>query len=154
MRTHGPGEKVLLLPNGQTVKVSVDDSGVATQIEEDEHLHAIVRPRPIKASAVVVPATAATTARCPSPADQDQLRTSEDHMSRADELRAEYEEKIKIAELEDELERLKGERNLDPGAEDDPELRRVKNELLEARAAAFDAADVPVEEPAAEEDGA
>lgn len=44
MTVHRPGERVLHLPNGATVKVTVDDSGVATQVEEDEHLHAIVRP--------------------------------------------------------------------------------------------------------------
>lgn len=44
MKVHAPGEKVLYLPNGKTVKVTVDDSGVVTQVEEDEHLHAIVRP--------------------------------------------------------------------------------------------------------------
>lgn len=41
---HTPGERVLHLPNGQTVKVTVDDSGHATQIEEDDALHAIARP--------------------------------------------------------------------------------------------------------------
>ena len=76
-------------------------------------------------------------------------------MSRADDLKAQYEAEIKIAELEDELERLKGERNLDPGAEDDPELRRVKNELLEARAAASTHAErAEAEEPAGRRDGA
>lgn len=44
MIVHKPGEKVLHLPNGTMVKITVDDSGVATQIEEEEHLHAIVRP--------------------------------------------------------------------------------------------------------------
>lgn len=42
---HGPNEKILHLPNGAVVKVSIDDSGVATQVEEDDHLHAIVRPK-------------------------------------------------------------------------------------------------------------
>ena len=71
-------------------------------------------------------------------------------MSRADDLRAQFEADIKIADLEDELERLKGERNLDPGAEDDPELRRVKNELVEARVAAWEASEAaaPAEAPA------
>jgi hypothetical protein len=45
MRVHTKGERILHLSNGQTVRVSVDDSGVATQVEEDEALHAIVRPR-------------------------------------------------------------------------------------------------------------
>lgn len=44
MQVHTAGERVLHLPNGQTVKVTVDDSGTATQIEEDDALHAIVRP--------------------------------------------------------------------------------------------------------------
>lgn len=44
MRVHTVGERVLYLPNGAHVKVSTDDSGVATQVEEDEALHAIVRP--------------------------------------------------------------------------------------------------------------
>jgi gamma-glutamyl:cysteine ligase YbdK (ATP-grasp superfamily) len=43
---HTPGERVLHLPNGTVVRVSVDDSGTATQIEEDDALHAVVRPRP------------------------------------------------------------------------------------------------------------
>ena len=42
---HKPGERILHLPNGSTVKVSVDDSGISTQVEEDDHLHAIVRPK-------------------------------------------------------------------------------------------------------------
>ena len=44
MRVRTAGEKVLFLPNGVTVKVTTDDSGVATQIEENESLHAIARP--------------------------------------------------------------------------------------------------------------
>ena len=136
------------LPQRADVKVSVDDSGVATQIEEDEHLHAIVRPHPVKSSVGAVPVVASAS-HCPSPADQDQLHPSEDRMSRADDLRASTRQKIKIAELEDELVRLKGERNLDPGAEDDPELRRVKNELLEA-APPLSTPPTPVEAPAEE----
>lgn len=42
------GERILHLPNGTVVKVTTDDSGVATQIEEDEHLHAIARPASIR----------------------------------------------------------------------------------------------------------
>lgn len=53
MHVRTAGERVLLLPDGSKVRVSVDDSGVATQIEEDEALHAVVRPRPINMSAVV-----------------------------------------------------------------------------------------------------
>lgn len=41
---HGKNEKILYLPNGKSVKVSIDDSGVVTQIEENNHLHAVVRP--------------------------------------------------------------------------------------------------------------
>jgi hypothetical protein len=48
MRVHTPGERVIHLPNGHQVKVSVDDSGIATQIKEDEALHAIVRPKTIR----------------------------------------------------------------------------------------------------------
>lgn len=44
VRVHTPGERVLHLPNGATVKVMTDDSGVVTQIEEDEAMHAVVRP--------------------------------------------------------------------------------------------------------------
>jgi hypothetical protein len=47
MRVKTPGERTLLLPNGTVVKITTDDSGIATQIEEDEALHAVVRPRPI-----------------------------------------------------------------------------------------------------------
>jgi hypothetical protein len=47
MRVRTPGERILYLPNGAHVKVSVDDSGIATQVEEDEALHAIVRPHTI-----------------------------------------------------------------------------------------------------------
>ncbi len=43
-RVRTASEKILYLPNGTVVKVSVDDSGHATQIEEDEGLHAIARP--------------------------------------------------------------------------------------------------------------
>lgn len=48
IRVRTAGERVLYLPNGQKVKVSVDDSGTATQVEEDEKLHAIVRPQTIR----------------------------------------------------------------------------------------------------------
>lgn len=41
-------ERVLVLPNGSRVRVSTDDSGTATQIEEDDALHAIVRPKSIR----------------------------------------------------------------------------------------------------------
>lgn len=45
---HAPGERILHLPNGAVVKVSVDDSGCATQIEEADALHAVARPRPVR----------------------------------------------------------------------------------------------------------
>lgn len=45
---HTAGERVLHLPNGQVVKVTTDDSGCATQIEENDHLHAIARPNSIR----------------------------------------------------------------------------------------------------------
>ena len=48
MRVRTAGERILYLPNGTAVKVTTDDSGVATQIEEDEALHAVVRPHPIR----------------------------------------------------------------------------------------------------------
>lgn len=44
MTVHTPGERILHLPNGTTVRIAVDDSGVATQVEEDDALHAVVRP--------------------------------------------------------------------------------------------------------------
>lgn len=37
-------EKVLHLPNGQTVRVHVSEDGTVTHVEEDESQHAIVRP--------------------------------------------------------------------------------------------------------------
>jgi hypothetical protein len=37
-------EKMIVLPNGHTVRVSRDASGCATQIEENERQHAVVRP--------------------------------------------------------------------------------------------------------------
>lgn len=44
MRVHTPGERVLHLPNGRTVKVTTDASGQATQVESDHNQHAVVRP--------------------------------------------------------------------------------------------------------------
>jgi hypothetical protein len=52
MRVKTAGERIIHLPNGQTVRVSVDDSGVATQVEEDDCLHAVVRPRTISLASV------------------------------------------------------------------------------------------------------
>lgn len=48
MHTHSQGEKVLYLPNGSTVKVTTCDADSTTQVEEDEHLHAVVRPAPVR----------------------------------------------------------------------------------------------------------
>lgn len=45
MRVRVDTEKTLVLPNGHVVHVMTDASGIATQIEDDEHLHAIVRPK-------------------------------------------------------------------------------------------------------------
>ncbi len=45
---HTAGERVLHLPNGATVKVTTDDSGRATHVEENDALHAIARPRSIR----------------------------------------------------------------------------------------------------------
>lgn len=44
MQVRTPGERVLFLPNGAKVKVTTDDSGKATQIEENDSLHGIARP--------------------------------------------------------------------------------------------------------------
>ena len=44
-----PGEKIIYLPNGVGVKVTTDESGTATQVEEDDALHAIVRPKSFRA---------------------------------------------------------------------------------------------------------
>lgn len=45
MQVRQPTERRIVLPNGHVVKVSADASGVATQIEDDNHQHAIVRPQ-------------------------------------------------------------------------------------------------------------
>jgi hypothetical protein len=42
------GERIIHLPNGHQVKVTTDDSGIATQVEENDALHAIVRPHTIR----------------------------------------------------------------------------------------------------------
>lgn len=44
IRTAGEASVVLA---GRRLKITTDASGVATQVEEDERLHAIVRPLPI-----------------------------------------------------------------------------------------------------------
>lgn len=38
-------EKVVTLPNGKRVRVHIDDSGTVRHIEENDRLHATVRPR-------------------------------------------------------------------------------------------------------------
>jgi hypothetical protein len=38
-------EKVVTLPDGRRVRVTVDDSGTTRHIEENDRLHAQVRPR-------------------------------------------------------------------------------------------------------------
>lgn len=48
MEVHQPNEKVIILPNGVHVRVSVDDSGCATQIEEDDRLHGVARPQTLR----------------------------------------------------------------------------------------------------------
>lgn len=47
MQVRTPGEKIHELCPGVRVRVSTDDSGVATQVEENDKLHAILRPKPI-----------------------------------------------------------------------------------------------------------
>lgn len=44
VKVRTPGERILYLPNGAHVRVSVDDSGHTTQVEETDNLHGIVRP--------------------------------------------------------------------------------------------------------------
>ena len=46
-RRHVARERILTLPSGERVRVSVDDSSTVTQIEHDHSLDAIVRPRTI-----------------------------------------------------------------------------------------------------------
>jgi hypothetical protein len=41
---HQDTEKRIVLPNGQSIRVSVDASNHATHIEEDDRLHAVARP--------------------------------------------------------------------------------------------------------------
>jgi hypothetical protein len=47
-RVHTANEQCIVLPNGSKVKVTVDDSGCATHIEEDDRLHAVARPRTLR----------------------------------------------------------------------------------------------------------
>jgi hypothetical protein len=48
VRVHTPRSRTVVLPNGQVVKVSVDDSGRVTQVEDHQSLSAIARPRTIE----------------------------------------------------------------------------------------------------------
>lgn len=48
MRTRTPGRRTIYLANGAAVEVRTDDSGVATQVEHDDALHAVVRPQPVR----------------------------------------------------------------------------------------------------------
>ena len=40
-------ERIVTLPTGERVRVTVDDSGTVTQIEHDHTLDAVVRPRTV-----------------------------------------------------------------------------------------------------------
>lgn len=44
-RRHKATQRIVTLPNGKRVNVSLDDSRTVQQIEEDDRLHAVVRPR-------------------------------------------------------------------------------------------------------------
>jgi hypothetical protein len=44
-RKFKPQEKVVTLPNGKRVRITVDDSGTVQHVEENDALHAAVRPR-------------------------------------------------------------------------------------------------------------
>jgi hypothetical protein len=46
-RKHLARERIVTLPSGERVRVSIDDSTTVTQIEHDHSLDAIVRPRAI-----------------------------------------------------------------------------------------------------------
>jgi hypothetical protein len=43
--THHRREKIVTLPSGERVRVSVDDSGTVYQVEHNDTLDAIVRPK-------------------------------------------------------------------------------------------------------------
>lgn len=46
-RKHVARERIVTLPSGERVRVSVDDSDTVTQVEHDHTLDAIVRPKTI-----------------------------------------------------------------------------------------------------------
>ncbi len=46
-RKHVARERIVTLPSGERVRVSIDDSTTVTQIEHDHTLDAIVRPKSI-----------------------------------------------------------------------------------------------------------
>ena len=45
LNVHTAGERILHLPNGSVVKVTTCEADSVTHIEENDHLHAVVRPR-------------------------------------------------------------------------------------------------------------
>lgn len=47
-RRHVARERIVTLPSGERVRVSVDDSDTVTQVEHDHTLDAIVRPKTIR----------------------------------------------------------------------------------------------------------
>lgn len=47
MQVRTPGKRCIHFPDGTMLEIRTDASGVATQVEEDDALHAVVRPRPI-----------------------------------------------------------------------------------------------------------
>lgn len=46
MHVRTPGARRVRLSNGMVCNITTDDSGIATQIDDGDHLHAIVRPKP------------------------------------------------------------------------------------------------------------
>ena len=44
-KNHYARERIVELPNGKKAVVRTDDSGTVDQIEEDDRLHAVVRPK-------------------------------------------------------------------------------------------------------------
>lgn len=47
-RQHVARERIVTLPSGERVRVSVDDSATVTQVEHDHTLDAVVRPRTVR----------------------------------------------------------------------------------------------------------
>ena len=46
-RKHVARERIVTLPSGERVRVSIDDSTTVTQIEHDHTLDAVVRPKTV-----------------------------------------------------------------------------------------------------------